>query len=539
MLTPDMSDGASEIDTLPIRCPGCGQRFRVGPDLMGRMVECGTCEHRFRVGDDVIVRQKKYYPGERRDRSLDRFSRVPMASSQPAGFQAAHYAPETSSRAIEPTTPMRLLCGLAAILVVVGAAGLLMLGGRPGGVLDGTDQTKRLALAVFAALVAAAFTVAANPSQRFRAILASVAVAAGLISLPFFFKQGTSVLGLPSGPRDEVSELIKAAGAPKDTPPVDAFEDLRKEIGCEPLEKEILRYEKSSTNDGRTALGVWLRDLPEYNKLLVRDYIIRAMEADPSSYMYPRPPDYLMVVSGVPGDLNALAKVCERFGEVRRKLSELNVVEVYVNNDSFLEGPLDKLTDRSGASFYDLNRRELESIDLKRAQRAVVRIADAEPKAYRKDIVRRLQQLLKEGTLEQKIDIARALENWAEEGDGSVPAMHAAAVRIFDEKKDLPEAVVHFLSKRGDTDLIPILHVMWENDSTKWEDPYAALGSAAEPSLLENFARYTPNLKRSATRILEKAGTARCLPVLQKELPEANGELKVLLERAIAAIRSR
>ena len=76
---------------LQIRCPKCGQRFTVGPELQGKVVECGRCENRFRVDDDVIQRSRKFYPGEKpRDASLDRFSRpaqratgVPPAAGLP------------------------------------------------------------------------------------------------------------------------------------------------------------------------------------------------------------------------------------------------------------------------------------------------------------------------------------------------------------------------------------------------------------------------------------------------------------------------
>ena len=42
-----------------------------------------------------------------------------------------------------------------------------------------------------------------------------------------------------------------------------------------------------------------------------------------------------------------------------------------MNNDSFVEGPIEKLNDREDPAFYDLNKRELESIDLERVSKAV------------------------------------------------------------------------------------------------------------------------------------------------------------------------
>jgi hypothetical protein len=49
----------------------------------------------------------------------------------------------------------------------------------------------------------------------------------------------------------------------------------------------------------------------------------------------------------------------------------------------FIEGPIEKLSNKQDPAFYELNKRELESIDLERAKRAVQRLAEAEPKIYR------------------------------------------------------------------------------------------------------------------------------------------------------------
>ncbi|MGL5017160.1 MAG: MJ0042-type zinc finger domain-containing protein, partial [Luteolibacter sp.] len=59
-----MLPNSSEDSMLLIRCPSCGQRFKVGDDLRDRTVECGGCEHRFRINDDVIARGPKFYPSE-------------------------------------------------------------------------------------------------------------------------------------------------------------------------------------------------------------------------------------------------------------------------------------------------------------------------------------------------------------------------------------------------------------------------------------------------------------------------------------------
>ena len=160
------------------------------------------------------------------------------------------------------------------------------------------------------------------------------------------------------------------------------LETLKRELVYDPVER--------ARETDPHAVGLWLRGLREFHRLQVRDYIVRNSGADPSSHMYPRSGDYLMVVTGVTEDLSALARLCERFGEVRRTVDELRIIEVAVTNNSFQEGPLEKLTDPANPAFYELNKRELESIDLERARRAVTRLAPVEPKLYRKDIARRI-----------------------------------------------------------------------------------------------------------------------------------------------------
>ena len=77
-LSNNMPESSHDDDLLLIRCPSCGQRFKVEEDLRERTVECGGCEHRFRINDEVIVRGKRFYPGERKDPRLNRFHRVPF-----------------------------------------------------------------------------------------------------------------------------------------------------------------------------------------------------------------------------------------------------------------------------------------------------------------------------------------------------------------------------------------------------------------------------------------------------------------------------
>ena len=501
-------------------------------ELRDRMVECGTCEHRFRVNDEVVVRAKKFYPGERRGTSLDTFARVPRTTSAPSQstFQTIQYAPEPVHRTIEPTSPLRLVLGFSAVLIAVIVVLMLIFGGSPGGVLYGASQSKRLMLAGFSAVITGVLLIAANPRARGRAMVAAVLTAAGLISLPFIFTNGVSVIGSGAVAGDDVPEPgIPAPEVPKSLEDESA-EALKREVVYEPLARALETDPK--------AVGLWLRGLREFHRLQVRDYIVRNSGADPSSHMYPRSADYLMVVTGAKGDINDLARLCQRFGEVRRPSDTLPILEVMVKNDSFQEGPLEKLTDPTNPGFYELNKRELESIDLERARNAVNRLAPVEPKFYRKDIVKRMGELIQEGDFAIQFEIGKALPKWSEPGDG----MEAVVLGVLEKipaDGEVPQPLVTFLASRKDMAAISLLDRLWLQDPNKWEENYGTFGPEIEDKVLARFPQTTTVQRMSAVRLLGRVGTAKSVPVLEKAVSEADAEMKLLIQRALEAIRGR
>jgi hypothetical protein len=531
-----MDDRQSEAEKLSIRCPGCGQRFRVGLELKDRMVECGTCEHRFRVNEEVVVRQKKFYPGERRDRGLDQFSRIPKGAPMSANFQTVQYAQEPVHGPIAGTSPLRLLFGLVGVAAVVLVLVLLAFGGKPGGMLDGAPQGKRLMLAGFTAVIAWIFLLAANPTRRVMATMGALVASGLLLSFPFLFTEGSSPKTAEAGMLED-RPVQPAAERGRQADPV--YAELKKEMGYEQVAKEIERYKNTPSLAGRSAAGIWLRDMQGYHKLQIQRYIVRNTGADPSSHMYPRLPDYLMVVSGVSEDLQELAELCKRFGEVKRVIDDLRVIEVAVDNSSFVEGPLDKLTDRENPAFYELNRRELESIDLERARNAITRLTDAEPKLYRKDIVARMLQLLKEGDVAMQDQICRALLVWAEPDDGSVAAVRAALAKLPLTAGVVPDSMVKFVAAAKDKESIPMVDALWVADHNRWEELYGSFGPPIEERVLGHFGKAQPSMKRSAARLLGRVGSSASIPVLEGARAGADAELSVFIERAITAIRSR
>ncbi|MCW1885452.1 hypothetical protein OKA04_11990 [Luteolibacter flavescens] len=539
-----MDQPQPDAEKLAIRCPGCAQRFKVGLELRDKIVECGTCEHRFRVNDEVVVRTKRFYPGERKDQALDSFSRVPktIASPTQATFQQMQYSPEPVHAhhhhrppAGATGSPLRLLLGFAAVIVALAVGFILVFGGAPGGMLDGASLSKRLMLAGFSAVVSGALLIAANPWRRGRAIFGALATAAILLALPFLFTGGETTSATIVSTGDDTG-TGGDAGQPQPGPAAEptsgelALADFKKKIVYDPMERAL--------ETDSAAIGLWLRGLREFHRLQVRDYIVRNTGADPSSHMYPREGDYLMVVTGTKGDLDTLARLCARFGEVTRPADAIRVIEVIVDNTSFQEGPLDKLTDPLNPSFYELNKRELESIDLDRARRAVSRLAPVEPKFYRKDIARRLGELAQEGDAALLTEIGNALPTWSEPGDGMENVIRGVVEKI-PAGSPVPESLVKFLATRQDTQAIPLIDALWLLEPNKWEESYGSFGPQIEDKLLDRLPTTTVTQRMSAVRILGKVGGTRSIPVLEASLREAEPEMKLLLTRSLEAIRSR
>ena len=245
-----------------------------------------------------------------------------------------------------------------------------------------------------------------------------------------------------------------------------------------------------------------------------------------------------MVVTGAKGDIADLTRMCERFGEVSRPSENLRILEVQVKNESFQEGPLDKLIDPTNPAFYELNKREMDSIDLERARKAINRLAPVEPKFYRKDIVKRMGELIQEGDYAIQFEIGKALPKWSEPGDGT-EAVVLGVLEKIPADGEVPEPLVTFLANRKDKAAISLLDRLWLLDPNKWEENYGAFGVDIEDKVLARFPETTTIQRRSAVRLLGKVGTAKSVPVLEKAQADADAELKLLIQRALESIRDR
>ena len=246
-----------------------------------------------------------------------------------------------------------------------------------------------------------------------------------------------------------------------------------------------------------------------------------------------------MVVTGITFSLQALAEFASALGDIVEIHPELSLIEVKVRNENFVESPMKKLSNKDDPAFYELNKRELESIDLTRIERAVKRLADAEPRIYRADITRKLLDLLGDDSVKFKDDICRALLVWTEEPGPAGDAALAEVMKRVAAERDVSPEMISLIVKEKNPGVIPILDTLWFKNPMVWESIYGDVGPAAESTLLRRFPETEGTIRYSAVRILGRVGGIESLPVIKASADGADSELKVLFGQAEESIRSR
>ena len=437
---------------------------------------------------------------------------------------------------LEPMSPQRILAGIVGASGIVVVALLLLFGTSRGGLLDGMDLTRRLMMGGFMGCLGIALLIYANPKARLKALAVGVLMSAGMLTIPFFFRTGSDDGTVGTG-----AAVVVATERPAE--PVRSgqereLETLRNRIGTGPLDDEIARLANAGSK--QKAVGIWLRGMQESHRYLVRDYILRVTGADQASHFYPRNGgDFLMVVTGIDESMDEVAAISGALGEVVRSYPDLALIEVNVRNENFVEGSQAELTDKTNPAFYELNKRELESIDLKRVERAVERLSGSEPKLYRADVTGDLIKLLGDSEVKFKGKVCTALMVWSAEPG---PAGDAALVEVkllTDEGKEVPREMVELLVKERNLAVIPLLDGLWFKNPMEWEELYGDVGPAAEAQMIRRFPKTEGSIRYSAVRILGRVGGPDSLGVLNVAEKSKDSELKVLVDQAAAAIRSR
>ncbi len=517
-----------DFQQIQIRCPKCTQRFRVSPELRGRMVECGACEFRFRVDDDSQVRSRKFYPGEKLKYGLNSYSRQPQTEfSAKLPVEVAQYAEVSDIERFEPTPISKVIVGLVGGAIMTLTLLILITGASQQGVLNGVTTDRRMVIAAFFALVGIVMISYANPRARVKATSLAIIAGLGLILTPLWLTEGSKPLAATSAVEVAPSAPVVTIDSRK------KVADLKAEVLYSPMEKALIE-----SNGQGHVIGVWMKGIRDSNAALVNTYLMRVSGASEQSHLYPRlNQNYLLVLTRSQLSLEEMAKQCERVGDVDAVVPELRLIQVTVDNEQFNELPIAKLSDPEDGAFYKLNYRELLCIDIRRINEALARLSAVRPVQSRDDIINRMTELLGMSDREMLANLCKALTVWSDGSDDSPKVAMTTAKAINDKYDEIPMEAVVFLTKWKQRDVYPILDKMWKRDPAIWEEVYMRSGEPAgefiSPHLKEGSLRH----RMSAARIAGRVGGSKVeqeLRVLCEETSDL--ELKTSFENALQAI---
>lgn len=482
----------------------------------------------------MIIKNRKFYPGERDNQPLNRFNRVPLASAGTGiGVQPVRYNDSPPPSSYEPTSPLRVLAGAIGAVGIIIVALVMMFSTGPGKMLDGMSLMNRLVITAFTGIMGTLLLIYANPRARVKGFAVGFFMSSCLITLPFLFREGST-----PPPKEVANPTLTTPGIEEMASDMPEEAILKARIGTKPLEDEIEVLAKKG--EGKRAYGIWLKNTTSSQRYLIKDYILRVSGADPASHYYPRDNgEFLLVLTGISIELTKLTELLAVLGDVNSSHTDISVIEVVVNTSIFEAGSIEKLTKKTDPAFYELNKRELESIELERVKRAVQRLTDVEPKIYRADITRKLISLLAEDGVDFKGDICNALAVWSEKPGPASQAALAVVKQLIAKDQPVDRNIIVLIVKEKNTAVIPALNQLWLKNPLPWESLYGDVGSAIEPSIHAEFNETRGTYRSSAIRLLGRVGTAASLPVLEAATQGSDREQAILIEQAKKSIQDR
>ena len=212
---------------------------------------------------------------------------------------------------------------------------------------------------------------------------------------------------------------------------------------------------------------------------------------------------------------------------------------VAVDNGLFAANSDENLNNKNNPAFYELNLRELGSIDFDRVRRAVERLADSDAALLRPDISETLIELLAKPGIRCHGEIARALLKWTEHPG---PAAEAALPVLKDyllREESPPEPLVNLVATATKPEALPVIEEIWKQNPILWENQLARFGPPVEAFAAKLIDSENAPLRRSAIKLLGHVGGRENLPALKRLLENEDPEVRLLAERSIERIESR
>ena len=519
--------------TVRIQCPACQRQFQVSEELKGRTVECGGCEKRFVVDEDAILPEReRYFPGDIKKPGLAHYGNAPAGdSAPPVQFETAIYNENATAADVVPPSPGRTVAGVAGMMVLVLYLVLLVFGVQGDGSFSEMERGKRIVLSGFVVVVGLVLVLLGGVRRRKQAALGgmglAVAVLAFSVTLPEAGPPQTGSPVAPAGP---------APVAPETAPARMSEEQAMTAMGYDPVERAIVSF-------GQEAVwALWAPEARHHFRYQIQRYLQRKTGVSRRPAVYARGAGCLLVLENVDLKMPELMEFVERFAQVEEVYEDLRVLRIAVIGENLVEPSTElesRLGDETHGEFIELNRQELDHINIDRVKDAAQRLSMVEPSRFRPEIAGKLIDLLEEDTdTDFRATICQALTVWSLPGEGAEATAARIAQRLVAEKSEVPKSMIQLLIDRKAPELPTLLRFLWRDKPLEWESELIATGGQMESVVIDFIESENRILQRSAFTILRRIGTEASIPALREALDAAGEEkdLRRLIQRAIEAI---
>ena len=519
-----------------IQCPACQRQFQVSEELKGRTVECGACEKRFVVDQDAIVQEReRYFPGDIKKPGLKYYGNAPAAgSSAPAvEFETATYNESATAADVIPPAPGRAVAGVTGTIVLVLYLVLLIFGLQSDGALSEMERGKRIILSAFVAAVGLLLIFYAGIRRRKQAALAGMGLSAAVVVF--------AVVAPGGAPRQaDASPVVSPPpiATPEVAPVRMSDQEAMKAMAYDPVQRAIGSF-------GQEAVwALWAPEARHHFRYQIQRYLQRKTGVSKRPAVYARGAGCLLVLENVDLKLPEIMEFVERFAQVEDVYEDLRVLRIAVIGENLVEPSTEleaRLNDDTHGDFIELNRQELDHINIDRVKDAAQRLSTVEPSRFRPEISGKLIELLEEDTdTDFRATVCEALAIWSLPGEGAESTAARIAQRLVAEKQEVPKSMVELLIDRKAPELVTLLRFLWKDDPLEWESEVIAAGSQMESVVIDYIGSENRILRRSAFNILRRVGTEESVPALREALEGVGEEkdLKGLIQRAIEAIEN-
>lgn len=526
---------------LQIQCPKCSKRFTVHEDLTGKTVECGACDHRFPVrSESIIVERSKFYPGEHK--SEDFLSRLGKKSGEGEEAIPESSAPTPQVDAIMPASAGQNIAAATGAVFLVLYGLIFFLGTSKGGMFQDVLMEKRMILGGFVGLLSVGLILFGAKNWRKRAVLFSIVLLAGLFALIFIRPVHTTPVV------DDISDL----GHDKEEEDESLTEDdIKSKVGYAAIERKFEAMTERFDSDGSEyVVGIFIEGLSGAQFVEVENYLKDVLAIPPTEgvnlYKRNRERDSLVVVSGFKLDFDTVVRHCEpRLGRAT-SYPDLRLIDLKLSASLFSK-PSDDLqkilTDKTHPAYFSANLDELRSLTPARVQSAVARLStvvDVELRHEEPIIKEFLDILVTKNNPVLLSDVGKALRIWAAGNTACIDTVSRKVGKLLeDEDAIVPSSLIDYLVENEAEQAPLFVDRLWSLDPEKWVNQFAKLGPVIEPRIIFHLNDSPPRLKKAAAILLEKIGTDKAIPTLEKFKTSTDEELKILVERAIEAIKAR